>query len=139
MSEHQKSVAGPEYTLGDRVRVRRGVTDPDFPDLTIGGWAGTVADADTRSSPPNYLIRWSRETLRAVHPIHRKRAERDGFEIDEMWLGADDLEPAGRSRPVGHGPRPERFRPGPVGGRDVRATVPGQAQGRGDRNRAGRL
>lgn len=93
MSKPDKSAAGRDYAVGDRVRVRRGVTDPDFPDLPIGGWAGTVAEVDARSSPPTYLVRWSRETLLAVHPVHRKRAERDGFEIGEMWLGADDLEP----------------------------------------------
>lgn len=93
MSKPDTSAAGRNYAVGDRVRVRRGVTDPDFPDLPIGGWAGTVAEVDTRSSPPTYLVRWSRETLLAVHPVHRKRAERDGFEIEEMWLGADDLEP----------------------------------------------
>ena len=92
MPEHKKSAGGPAYTVGDRVRVRRGVTDPDFSDLPIGGWAGTVSEVDTRSSPPLYLVRWSRETLHAVHPVHRKRAERDGFEIGEMWLAADDLE-----------------------------------------------
>jgi hypothetical protein len=93
MSTPDSSATGRNYAAGDRVRVRRGVTDPDFPDLPIGGWAGTVAEVDARSPPPTYLVRWGRETLLAVHPIHRKRAERDGFEIGEMWLGADDLEP----------------------------------------------
>lgn len=92
MSDHKHSAIRQDYPPGHPVRVRRGVTDPDFPDLTIGGWAGTVVQVDTSSSPPIYLVRWSRETLRAVHPVHRKRAERDGFEIGEMWLGAEDLE-----------------------------------------------
>lgn len=87
-----KSDARQEYATGDRVRVRRGATDPDYPDLPIGGWAGTVTQIEN-GSPPTYLIRWSRETLLAVHPVHRKRSERDGFEIEEMWLSVDDLEP----------------------------------------------
>ncbi len=82
-----------QYAAGDRVRVRRGVTDPEYADLPLGGWAGTVADVDTRPSPPTYLIRWDRETLRQAHPVYKRRSERDGFEFGSMWLGADDLEP----------------------------------------------
>ncbi len=93
MSKHDASAAERDYAVGDRVRVRRGMKDPDFPDLPIGGWVGTVAEVEPGSSPPIYRIRWSEETLLAVHPIYRKRAERDGFEIGEMSLGADDLEP----------------------------------------------
>ena len=92
MSRRDNPTTGREYAVGDRVRVRRGVTDPDYPDLPIGGWAGAVAQCEN-GPPPTYLLRWSRETLLAVHPVHRKRAARDGFEIGEMWLGADDLEP----------------------------------------------
>ncbi len=92
MSKPDKPAAGRNHAVGDRVRVRRGVTDPDFPDLPIGGWVGTVAEIEPGSSPPIYRIRWSPEILLAVHPIYRKRAERDGFEIGEMSLGADDIE-----------------------------------------------
>lgn len=93
MPKPDQPAAARGYAAGDRVRVRRGVTDPEYPDLPLGGWAGTVAEVDTRSSPPTYLVRWGRETLRLVHPIYERRAERDGFEFGAMWLGADDLEP----------------------------------------------
>ena len=32
------------FKVGDRVRVRRGVADVEYPDLPLGGWAGTVAE-----------------------------------------------------------------------------------------------
>ena len=28
-----------------------------------------------------------------MHPIYRKRCERDGLEIETMWLGEEDIEP----------------------------------------------
>ena len=55
MSKPDQS-AGRDYAAGDRVRVRRGVTDPEYPDLPLGGWAGTVAEVDTRSSPPPFCF-----------------------------------------------------------------------------------
>jgi hypothetical protein len=95
VSTPDKFAPVPGYAAGDRVRVRRGVTDPEYPDLPLGGWAGTVVEVDARSSPTTYRVRWSRETLRHVHPIYERRAERDGFEFGSMWLGNDDLEPDG--------------------------------------------
>jgi hypothetical protein len=93
VTDASKPSPGRAFAVGDRVRVRRGVTDPDFPDLPIGGWAGTVVEVQTQESPPTCLVRWGRATLDAVHPVFRKRSERDGFDIGEMWLGHDDLEP----------------------------------------------
>lgn len=83
----------PRFLLGEQVCVRPGVTDPDYPDLTIGGWAGEVVEVEHGEPSATYLIRWSEATLKQIPKIHRKRSERDGFEIEEMWLGEDDLEP----------------------------------------------
>ena len=93
MSRPDKPAPGRGYAVGERGRVRRGIADPSYPDLPLGGWAGTVVEIDARSSPPVYLVRWSQETLRLVHPIYERRAERDGLEFGAMWLGPDDLEP----------------------------------------------
>ena len=49
-----------------------------------------------RSSRPRaqttYLIAWDRTTLRGMHPVYKKRCERDGLELESMWLGEEDLE-----------------------------------------------
>ena len=68
-------------------------SDPDFPDIPLGGWAGTIKEVDQRSAPPTYLIEWDGHTLDHMHPVYRKRCERDGLELERMWLGEDDLEP----------------------------------------------
>ena len=77
---------------GDPVRVRSGVTDPDFPDIPLGGWAGKITEVE-ENNLPLCLIRWSQETLKNMHPVYRKRCDRDGLDFEEMWLGEDDLEP----------------------------------------------
>ncbi len=82
------------FGVGNHVRVRPGTTDPDFPDIPLGGWAGTIREVDQRSKPPTYLIEWDRHTLTHMHPVYRKRCERDGLEMESMWLGEDDIEPA---------------------------------------------
>jgi hypothetical protein len=76
-----------------QVRVKRGTTDPDYADIPLGGWAGTVREGDHRTNPPTYLVEWTRSTLQQMHPIYRKRCERDGLELESMWLDEDKLEP----------------------------------------------
>ena len=90
MSQTKKAPA--RFTVGDKVRVRTGVTDPDFSDIPLGGWAGKITEVED-GDPPLYLIRWSHETLKNIHPIYRKRCERDGLDHEEMRLGEDELEP----------------------------------------------
>lgn len=88
----------PKFSVGDAVRVKRGVADPNFDDIPIGGWAGRITEMQYLN-PPMYLIRWDQHTLNNIHPIYRNRCERDGFDIEEMWLAENDLEP-GTGDPV---------------------------------------
>jgi hypothetical protein len=81
------------YGVGHHIRVKPGTTDPDFPDIPLGGWAGAIMDVDRRSNPPIYLIQWNQHTLDHMHPVYRKRCERDGLELESMWLGEKDIEP----------------------------------------------
>jgi Calcium binding len=90
MSQTKK--APTKFAVGDSVRVRTGVTDPDFPDIPLGGWVGKIAEVEDGDTPL-YLIRWSQETLKNMHPVYPKRCERDGLDHEEMRLGEDELEP----------------------------------------------
>ncbi len=83
-----KSTAGRRFRLGDRVRVKRGVVDVDYPDIPLGGWAGTIAELHRGGV---YTVRWSRETLENIHPVYRKRCESDESVLEEYWLADEDL------------------------------------------------
>ena len=80
----------PVFSVGDAVRVKPGVTGPDFPDIPFGGWAGTITEVEDRN-PQTYLIALNEQTLKSIHPIYHKRCERDGLEADQIWMFEDDL------------------------------------------------
>ena len=88
----RKSTPPPsaKFQPGEKVRVRQGVKDNDYPDMPLGGWAGTIAEVNDDGI---YTVRWSKETMASIHPVFKKRCEKDGLEFDQYWLGADDLEP----------------------------------------------
>jgi hypothetical protein len=88
----RKPSAPPKFSVGDQVRVKYGVADPDFADIPLGGWAGTITEVDQRSRSPLYLIEWNQRTLDNMHPIFHKRCERDGLEETSSWQGEEDLE-----------------------------------------------
>jgi hypothetical protein len=91
---HKKAESVPSRLKpGDKVRVKHGVRDPDFPDIPLGGWAGTVKEVHQAKGETTLLVAWDRATLKDMHPIYKKRCERDGLELESMWLGDDDLEP----------------------------------------------
>ena len=91
---HTKNKSGsPRFKVGDKVRVKHGVIDPDFPDIPLGGWSGTVKEIDKQRSRSTVRVDWDKRTLESMHPIYKKRCERDGLELESMWLGEEDLEP----------------------------------------------
>ena len=93
MATHKKareSDFSPKFKIGDKVRVKHGVKDVDYPDMSMGGWAGTVIEV---SGSDTFAIRWSEETLAAIHPIFKKRCEKEGLDLEEYTWTGDDLEP----------------------------------------------
>ena len=91
MAKSKRSTTLPRFEPGAKVRVQRGVTDPDFPDIPLGGWSGTIREVHRAKSEVTYLIAWDQRTLRGIHPIYRKRCERDGLEFETMWLEETDI------------------------------------------------
>jgi hypothetical protein len=46
MIDPEKSRRTPRFEPGAKVRVRSGVTVPDFEDIPLGGWTGTIKESD---------------------------------------------------------------------------------------------
>jgi hypothetical protein len=101
MTHPKKKSGSRRFKVGDKVRVKYGVIDPDFPDIPLGGWSGSVTEVDQTDDQLTYEINWDKRTLVGMHPVYRKRCERDGLELETMWLGEEDIEPDdGASVPI---------------------------------------
>jgi len=79
-----------EYAVGDQVRVRHGTVDPDYPDLPLGGWAGTIVKIDEDGL---CHIKLNQATLDHIHPIYRKRCKRDDLHIEILDMHQEDVDP----------------------------------------------
>ena len=87
-----KLLAPAKFSVGTIVRVKAGTRDADYPDMPIGGWTGTIQDVDQQAHPKLYLVEWNQDTLDQMHPVYRKRCQRDDLEMESMWLVEDELE-----------------------------------------------
>jgi len=92
MAHTKKGSVNPGFQVGDKVRVQRGVNDPLFPDMPLGGWAGTVTEIIKDQGQINCVFKLDDRTLASIHPIYRKRCERDGLDFETMSLGEEELE-----------------------------------------------
>ena len=114
-SRSRSTAARPQLTLGDVVRVKDGVRDPDYDGYSIGGWSGAIIAFATWEQTPMALIAWDATTLHdRIDPEVRRRAASQGLSTAQMWLQLSDLErvdvikgaPRSKVQPRGQGGEP---------------------------------
>jgi hypothetical protein len=84
------------FHIGDSVRVKAGVRDPDDPNFDIGGWQGRVTDLSHANEPqePTIGLAWDSLTLKIMPKQSIERCAREGLNWAETYLYPDELEPA---------------------------------------------
>src|SRR5262249_6472881 len=89
----QSPAARRRLTLGDLVRVKDGVMDPDYDGYCMGGWSGTIIAFETWEQTPMALIAWDASTQRdRIDPEVRRRAASQGLSVAQMWLHLSECE-----------------------------------------------
>jgi hypothetical protein len=82
-----------DSALGDIVRVKDGVMDPDYDGYCLGGWSGAIIAFATWEQTPMALIAWDVSTQRdRIDPEVRRRAASQGLSAAQMWLHLSECE-----------------------------------------------
>lgn len=77
--------AAPALSVGDHVRVRPDVRDPDFKNCEIGGWTGRVTGVGKDRGPKTSVtVTWDRRTRLAIPIAIRKRCSDEGLGFNEV-------------------------------------------------------
>lgn len=81
----------PMWQVGDVVRARPGVADPDL-DVDVSGWQGRIVEV----LPEERLacVAWDSQTLRNMPPHMIAECEENGMDWRTMYLAFEDLERA---------------------------------------------
>jgi hypothetical protein len=88
-------MTAPIFKVGDQVRVKRGVEDPEFPSIRLGGWSGLIEEVERAREQFSYLIEWNQRTMASLPPPYLERCERLGFDHESVWLGEEEIETQG--------------------------------------------
>jgi hypothetical protein len=86
MSRKKRSL--PKFAVGSLIRVKTGVTAPNYPNMPLGGWLGTVSQV----SGGMCLVKGSGAPFDAIPPIYHQWCELEGVDIDATWLQEVALE-----------------------------------------------
>src|SRR6266849_1156482 len=79
------------WTIGESVVVKPGVTDPDS-DRDIGGWQGRISAILDEAEI--LTIQWDSLTLKSIPQAHIAWSEEEGLSWSEMNLLPEEVEPA---------------------------------------------
>ena len=78
--------------IGDVVKVKSGVLDPDTEAFSIGGWQGRIIDIRTDENETSIIdIEWDSITLRNMPQESIERCEEEGLDWTQMGLSPEDL------------------------------------------------
>ena len=88
----RKKVIG-SIAEGMRVRVREGIASPEFPEISIAGWTGTVHEVSGKASPTSCVLEWDAETLARMPQDYVARCEQERLYHLMACLSEDSLVP----------------------------------------------
>ena len=86
----KKSAGGLD--VGARIRVKVGVSSPEFPEVSIGGWTGAVVEVSGKPPAQKFLVEWDDATLAAMPADYVSRCEAQQLFYAMAFLGADEIE-----------------------------------------------
>ena len=81
-----------KYKYGDKVRVVRGVIDPDFR-INIGSWSGVIDEIELLDNGSwMYCIVWDKDTLLKAGNKYISKCEKANLDYENIFLAENELE-----------------------------------------------
>jgi len=82
--------------IGDSVKVKHGILEPDNEEFEIGGWQGRIIKIDRETNAENILItiEWDSQTLKQIPTEYIIESEVEGLSWQTMVLFESDIEKA---------------------------------------------
>ena len=78
--------------VGDSVRVRQGILDPDTNKFDMSGWQGRIRDITRQSGSSSIEVAWDSITLNHLPKAFVENSIEEGYDYSTMFLGMEDLE-----------------------------------------------
>ena len=87
-----KKKAAGGWSEGVRIRVKEAVTSPEFPEVSLAGWTGSVVEVTGKAPAQKLIIEWDDVTMAAMPAEYVSRCEAQQLFYRMACLGTDDVE-----------------------------------------------
>jgi hypothetical protein len=81
-----------QLAAGSRVRVKTGVTMPEFPDVICDGWTGTICEVTGKKADAKYVIEWDDSVVAAMPESYVRQCEEKQYFYRMACFGGDEIE-----------------------------------------------
>ena len=78
---------------GTLIRVRPGVMSPEFPEISIAGWTGTVFESSGKPPLMYYIVEWDDATMTAMPAEYVEKCEAQQLYYRMANLAETSIEP----------------------------------------------
>jgi hypothetical protein len=86
--------ANLNFEVGDSVKVKEGVNDPDS-NVDISGWQGRILGiGEGENGQPLILVAWDSHTLKRMPQSYLEQSETEGLDWQQFYLEVDDIQHA---------------------------------------------
>lgn len=86
------SSSSSKVVIGSRIRVKEGVSSPDFPDISFAGWTGMVVEFSGKKPKQKFIIEFDDSVVATMPPDYLKRCEEQRLLYTMACLEGDQLE-----------------------------------------------
>jgi hypothetical protein len=87
-----KTQVAEAISIGTVIRVKTGVTSPEFPEVSHAGWAGNVVELTGKKSALKYVIEWNDQTIDDIPTEYRDLCEQNNLFYRMACFDAKQIE-----------------------------------------------
>ena len=88
------SSSSGKLTVGSRVRVRAGITSPDFPEVSFAGWAATIVEFSGKKPNQKFILEFDDAVVAAMPADYLNKCEEQHLLYTMACLTGDQIEAA---------------------------------------------
>ena len=81
------------FAPGQSVRIKAGVTAPEFPNVSCAGWTGVIIELIGKKADPQYVVEWDKATRSRLPQSYKDQCEERTLTYSFSCFPASDMEP----------------------------------------------
>lgn len=87
-----KTQVADAIAVGTKIRVKGGVASTEFPDVSYGGWTGSVVEQTGKKLARKYVIEWDDQTIDDMPTGYRNLCEENSLFYRMACFDAKQIE-----------------------------------------------